>query len=139
MWITCRWPNRLSNNHSGIRRGCCVPCRCCRSLVVLTEGHDLRPSRTGISAPEFCEIEEQGGLIVDCETCLYAPGRKVDTFHFDELQLSESAREGAISEALRRLPREVFRTVVTWLILPVVICLSQRLSHACLSINKFVL
>ena len=30
-------------------------------------------------------------------------------------------------------------TVVTWLILPVVICLSQRLSHACLSINNFVL
>jgi hypothetical protein len=29
--------------------------------------------------------------------------------------------------------------VVTWLILPVVICLSQRLSHACLSINNFVL
>jgi hypothetical protein len=25
--------------------------------------------------------------------------------------------------------------VATWLILPVVICLSQRLSHACLSIN----
>ncbi|KAG7439254.1 hypothetical protein BT62DRAFT_1060187 [Guyanagaster necrorhizus] len=32
-----------------------------------------------------------------------------------------------------------FQKVVTWLILPVVICLSQRLSHACLSINKFVL
>ena len=31
------------------------------------------------------------------------------------------------------------RTIVTWLILPVVICLSQRLSHACLSINKFIL
>ena len=28
--------------------------------------------------------------------------------------------------------------VVTWLILPVVICLSQRLSHACLSINDSV-
>lgn len=27
------------------------------------------------------------------------------------------------------------RVMVTWLILPVVICLSQRLSHACLSIN----
>ena len=27
----------------------------------------------------------------------------------------------------------------TWLILPVVICLSQRLSHACLSINNFIL
>lgn len=25
------------------------------------------------------------------------------------------------------------RTIATWLILPVVICLSQRLSHACLS------
>ena len=29
--------------------------------------------------------------------------------------------------------------IETWLILPVVICLSQRLSHACLSINNFVL
>ena len=28
---------------------------------------------------------------------------------------------------------------VTWLILPVVICLSQRLSHACLRINNFIL
>ena len=28
---------------------------------------------------------------------------------------------------------------VTWLILPVVICLSQRLSHACLSINNSIL
>ena len=28
--------------------------------------------------------------------------------------------------------------LVTWLILPVVICLSQRLSHACLSINIFI-
>ncbi len=27
----------------------------------------------------------------------------------------------------------------TWLILPVVICLSQRLSHACLSVNYFIL
>jgi hypothetical protein len=27
----------------------------------------------------------------------------------------------------------------TWLILPVVICLSQRLSHACASMNQFEL
>ena len=27
--------------------------------------------------------------------------------------------------------------IATWLILPVVICLSQRLSHACLSINIY--
>ena len=31
--------------------------------------------------------------------------------------------------------QSVMRTV-TWLILPVVICLSQRLSHACLSLNE---
>ena len=31
------------------------------------------------------------------------------------------------------------KVIVTWLILPVVICLSQRLSHACLSISNFVL
>jgi hypothetical protein len=30
-----------------------------------------------------------------------------------------------------------WRTIVTWLILPVVICLSQRLSHACLSISNY--
>lgn len=30
-------------------------------------------------------------------------------------------------------------TIVIWLILPVVICLSQRLSHACLSVNNFIL
>jgi hypothetical protein len=29
--------------------------------------------------------------------------------------------------------------IATWLILSVVICLSQRLSHACVSINSFVL
>jgi hypothetical protein len=33
----------------------------------------------------------------------------------------------------------VSTTIDTWLILPVVICLSQRLSHACLSINDFIL
>ena len=31
------------------------------------------------------------------------------------------------------------QSAATWLILPVVICLSQRLSHACLSINCFIL
>ena len=29
--------------------------------------------------------------------------------------------------------------IATWLILPVVICLSQRLSHACASMNQFEL
>jgi hypothetical protein len=34
-------------------------------------------------------------------------------------------------------PAPPWVTIVTWLILPVVICLSQRLSHACLSISNY--
>ena len=34
--------------------------------------------------------------------------------------------------------RPVDLGLVTWLILPVVICLSQRLSHACLSISNYI-
>ena len=44
--------------------------------------------------------------------------------------------------ATRSVPRGVpfgSEGLATWLILPVVICLSQRLSHACVSINSFVL
>ncbi len=41
------------------------------------------------------------------------------------------------SGALRRPDGHPRRTIVTWLILPVVICLSQRLSHACLSISNY--
>ena len=37
----------------------------------------------------------------------------------------------------RARPVPADRKVDTWLILPVVICLSQRLSHACLSINLY--
>ena len=42
---------------------------------------------------------------------------------------------GGVWELKNPPPSRPFRTVVTWLILPVVICLSQRLSHACLSIS----
>src|SRR5271154_1110468 len=38
--------------------------------------------------------------------------------------------------ASRRSGPPGHESVVTWLILPVVICLSQRLSHACLSISN---
>lgn len=40
---------------------------------------------------------------------------------------------GAVVDACRPLGGKI----VTWLILPVVICLSQRLSHACLSISNY--
>lgn len=51
------------------------------------------------------------------------------------------ARKG-IPEGWRGLtagasPKGPGHKIVTWLILPVVICLSQRLSHACLSISNY--
>ena len=39
---------------------------------------------------------------------------------------------------LLKREKGVLAVIVTWLILPVVICLSQRLSHACVSMNKFL-
>jgi hypothetical protein len=45
------------------------------------------------------------------------------------------ARHGAWRE--RRATVLSACKIVTWLILPVVICLSQRLSHACLSISNY--
>ena len=61
-----------------------------------------------------CENSDLGGASLFCEV-------------FEELMLVAETRSASLG------------LVVTWLILPVVICLSQRLSHACLSINKFVL
>ena len=46
---------------------------------------------------------------------------------------------GRARRALRKKQRAGGPHGATWLILPVVICLSQRLSHACLSINCFIL
>ena len=63
---------------------------------------------------ERCENSDLGGASLFCEV-------------FEELMLVAETRAASLE------------LVVTWLILPVVICLSQRLSHACLSINKFVL
>ena len=43
-----------------------------------------------------------------------------------------------VAVSANRVPSHIWSQTVTWLILPVVICLSQRLSHACLSINIFI-
>ena len=53
------------------------------------------------------------------------------TFKYFHLNLSSGAGNGR--PGVRKRPGH---RIVTWLILPVVICLSQRLSHACLSISN---
>ena len=46
--------------------------------------------------------------------------------------------EFVVKHMLRYATLKTHTWDATWLILPVVICLSQRLSHACLSINIFI-
>jgi hypothetical protein len=59
----------------------------------------------------------------------------LNTERDDELHITKvSARRTRVDDAAK-----ADRKIATWLILPVVICLSQRLSHACLSINKVIL
>lgn len=63
----------------------------------------------------------------------------------DRLTLSTAIQGSLLVTHLSSRPRAgwIFHrsggglTIVTWLILPVVICLSQRLSHACLSISNY--
>ena len=85
-----------------------------------------------------------GGATKDdkCETC----ARTHSQLRFTKSQRKPTAfavtleptREGANPvkrAATTRIQNNTTRSAATWLILPVVICLSQRLSHACLSIS----
>ena len=90
---------------------------------------------------EGCEIGEQGSFQSVVESpllsSLNANGDCASTRVgkcFNQRTNSSPEKKGVSPKYLVWI-----RKVVTWLILPVVICLSQRLSHACLSINNFVL
>ena len=93
---------------------------------------------------ETCEIEKHGTLGCRLWMSQYACGKLSEAAienqtRVDEKKLLAGERHrvpGLSVVALGPPPKE---KVVTWLILPVVICLSQRLSHACPSINNFVL
>jgi hypothetical protein len=58
----------------------------------------------------------------------------------DITKISALSRRGRVAVAVAEYPwvppSGPASKIVTWLILPVVICLSQRLSHACLSISN---
>jgi hypothetical protein len=103
---------------------------------------------TGRSVSKICEIGEQGDLTLlafelqpkRMKVCGMHSGTKgwiVLLTMKDELPNEKVTLWSRLSCVASSGVQG--RKVVTWLILPVVICLSQRLSHACLSINKFVL
>jgi hypothetical protein len=77
-------------------------------------------------------------------TCETAGGVSTPAFHSERCVSSVSRRcstpcTAKVGVLVLRRGVGGASMVATWLILPVVICLSQRLSHACLSINYFVL
>ena len=143
MWIACRWPSLLRLVHLGIHRDLVIGSLSFHWLqAVLLEDH------------YSCFKDKKQWIWNDVR-----PGNKVILIRGVENHVKWFlALEGSkwkIRDEL--LPKERWLwlpstlvvwlacfyervwKVVTWLILPVVICLSQRLSHACLSINNFVL
>jgi hypothetical protein len=106
-------------------------------------------SATGRSVSKICEIGEQGDLTLlafdlqrNAWKCggMHSGTKKVELFYWPS-KMNSRTRKWPFWLRLSCVASLGMqgRKVVTWLILPVVICLSQRLSHACLSINKFVL
>ena len=92
---------------------------------------------SGASSTDLFQYSTSLGLHLICEraSALSAPSGCVAEIAFLQLHCMPGSRTlDAVA------PRSWSgQNHVTWLILPVVICLSQRLSHACLSINDFIL
>ena len=80
----------------------------------------LSPASSKLSFSDFLEFEKRNQLVKTLRGALKSSSCVVAA--------CPSSSEGVCVRYKK----------VTWLILPVVICLSQRLSHACLSINFFI-
>ena len=86
----------------------------------------MATSRRTTSRYGLSEVLRPGGR----KPCSTAPRhRGVAVGSVVEVALPPRSRDGGSP------PGPLARLTVTWLILPVVICLSQRLSHACLCVN----
>ena len=117
-------------------------------MVVSTEGGDPC-QETGRSCLKLVRPGDKVFLLlVACGLVQYFFGKLLVTVtdvgaNFNSLVINAHLRKpcktGKYLVLCSRIKPTYIEEIVTWLILPVVICLSQRLSHACLSINKFVL
>ena len=91
--------------------------------------------RSGASSTDLFQYSISLGLHLICEraSALSAPSGCVAEIAFLQLHCMPGSRTSTAvaSESWSG------QNHVTWLILPVVICLSQRLSHACLSISFY--
>ena len=91
------------------------------------------PPRTASWGTQWGQFE--WSLAATCALLRICGGRLGVAFLAIPLPRYNSGRFGGLPAAL--FTQRSRRTIVTWLILPVVICLSQRLSHACLSISNY--
>jgi hypothetical protein len=107
--------------------------RCCFWLKVVKLGKVQEIKRTSVASSAH-----QPGCMVSFQATLNFPF--LEPKHAFENRLRMASRLSVVAACVLSSDGAcVCYKKVTWLILPVVICLSQRLSHACLSINIFIL
>ena len=150
MWINTRWATYIAVNHSKIRR--VVVAFTVRpnvgSLLLgswLKSLYSLR-ARTWRSYSKLVRSGDKE-LLVRCVDSNSAKNTTPRTTEVIQLKVDALITTPKLRSVWLTSPFEAetvsqetgSNRIVTWLILPVVICLSQRLSHACLSINKFLL
>ena len=104
---------------------------CDRRVVSSSCGAYLTPGDSKLVCGGLHCGEHSGGNWIACQPCRSLCSRVRCAVASVTFAVYYSA---AFTSGLGRL-RASLKTV-TWLILPVVICLSQRLSHACLSISN---
>ena len=146
-----------------IARGCCVVENLDVTLVLLYRRRmkrdrrkRMRPTILGIKIDQYTAAIRQvlctRGLRKVCLCTLYNdPAIVHSSWWWTFVRLTRNTRpimvclgvcvpwkgEGCALHSISPERTARLEKVDTWLILPVVICLSQRLSHACLSINLY--
>ena len=100
-------------------------------------------SRSPPRQPSCWRRRSIGAAILQYNSPFFAPAFTGQGRGDDRGNLTARVTASDFSKSVRFsrafFPGRRSRKAATWLILPVVICLSQRLSHACLSINCFIL
>jgi hypothetical protein len=112
----------------------------CHCKVVGPSGPKAFQWRTGPWGTQWGQLDRPGGFRFVLRPLLAPP-------ELGMLLLSRTGTPDHVNYSASPLGRTWWLTlltdgglhdkIVTWLILPVVICLSQRLSHACLSISNY--
>ena len=149
---TCRWPNLSSRNtfedpqaSGAISMAAGVVQSSPRIMISVSKTPQCkpRPCQTGRVYPEHIRPANKEALYLShampCGTVCDESLPLLQSCVTNTVARSPGCNSPDSRLCWQRFASDGSLVIVTWLILPVVICLSQRLSHACLSINNFVL